>query len=52
MFLYEIKFLVSFAEAIWVQRKLLVGGLYRPLNALNAQWLNMEHCLDLAFNSS
>ena len=44
-------------EAIWVQvrvnqRKLLVGGIYRPPNAFNVQWLNVEHCLDLAFHSA
>ena len=44
-------------EAIWVQvrvnqRKLLVGGIYRPPKANNAQWLNMEHCLDHVFNSA
>ena len=48
---------VDGVEAIWVQvrvnqRKLLVGGIYRPPNANNAQWLNMEHCLDHVFNSA
>lgn len=42
-------------EALWVevrvsQRKLLIGGIYRPPDANNTQWLNMEHSIDLAFN--
>ena len=46
---------VNGVEAVWVelhvcQRKLLVGGIYRPPNSNNTQWLNMEHSLDQAFN--
>ena len=32
------------------QRKLPVGGIYRPPNSNNTHWLNMEHSLDQAFN--
>ena len=46
---------VNGLAALWVEvhvnrRKLLVGGIYRPPDSNNTQWLNMEQSLDIAFN--
>ena len=47
--------LVEGLEALWIeihinQCKLLIGGIYRPPDSNNTQWLNMEHSLDQAFS--
>ena len=42
-------------EALWVEihidhRKILIGGIYRPPDSNNTQWLNMEQSLDQALD--
>lgn len=46
---------VQGVEALWTeihicQRKLIVGGIYRPPNSNNTQWLKLEYLLDQALN--